>query len=262
VLRAGAYVCGFGPGDEIDASVPPLADDADGDGVRNSDDNCPDRENANQDNEDGDAFGDACDNCPPFVSDGADGDGDGVGDLCDPAPAKAGDQLMLFEGFAHGIPSGWTAVGMWSVSNGALVSTATGTDLSTLVVPMVSWPHQTMSSRATITGLTSALGGAIGIVDSFNGTAGVHCGGARVDTGEYLALVDAGNGNVIKRAAHAFDVGTTYNLQFTRRDATYVCSDGATTVSENVNTGGGQQIGFRNRIASASYGWLMVVRSP
>lgn len=59
--------------------------DADGDGIDDSVDNCPDVANADQLASDGDAFGDACDNCPlvtnPDQNEG--GDGDGVGIACD-----------------------------------------------------------------------------------------------------------------------------------------------------------------------------------
>ena len=61
--------------------------DADGDGVADNTDNCPDDANANQANSDRDRVGDACDNCPDDNnSDQADGDGDGVGDACDNCP--------------------------------------------------------------------------------------------------------------------------------------------------------------------------------
>ncbi len=44
--------------------------DQDGDGLANSNDNCPKADNADQDNGDGDRFGDACDNCPTTDCDG------------------------------------------------------------------------------------------------------------------------------------------------------------------------------------------------
>ena len=71
--------------------------DADGDGVLDADDNCPQNSNPNQENLDGDALGDACDpdddgdtvpdtvdNCPADRN-GSQGDldGDGEGDVCD-----------------------------------------------------------------------------------------------------------------------------------------------------------------------------------
>jgi hypothetical protein len=58
--------------------------DADGDGVPDDRDNCPETPNPDQADADGDGFGDACDNCPAVANpDQADADGDGVGDACD-----------------------------------------------------------------------------------------------------------------------------------------------------------------------------------
>ncbi|XLS29575.1 reprolysin-like metallopeptidase [Flavobacteriaceae bacterium M23B6Z8] len=71
--------------------------DADGDGVLDVNDNCPNVENTNQLDTDGDGDGNACDddddadgildqndNCPLIVNlDQADNDGDGIGDPCD-----------------------------------------------------------------------------------------------------------------------------------------------------------------------------------
>ena len=57
--------------------------DTDGDGVIDSEDNCPDTFNPGQEDADRDAVGDACDNCPGTANhDQADSDGNGVGDAC------------------------------------------------------------------------------------------------------------------------------------------------------------------------------------
>ncbi len=57
--------------------------DADGDGVLDSMDNCPLAPNADQSNVDQDDLGDACDNCPTTDNPNQlDADGDGVGDAC------------------------------------------------------------------------------------------------------------------------------------------------------------------------------------
>ncbi len=58
--------------------------DADGDGVCDTVDNCPDDPNPDQADADGDGIGDACDNCPAnFNPDQTDANGNGVGDVCD-----------------------------------------------------------------------------------------------------------------------------------------------------------------------------------
>ena len=90
------------PGGNFDAEG-----DADGDGVPNGEDNCPETANPDQDNEDADPFGDACDIPPPDADndgvpdaqdncasvsnpDQTDTGGDGTGDACE-APAPEAD---------------------------------------------------------------------------------------------------------------------------------------------------------------------------
>ncbi|HEX4823166.1 MAG TPA: thrombospondin type 3 repeat-containing protein [Candidatus Polarisedimenticolaceae bacterium] len=58
--------------------------DTDGDGVRNTTDNCPGVANASQTDTDHDGRGDACDNCPTVANPTQDNhDGDAQGDACD-----------------------------------------------------------------------------------------------------------------------------------------------------------------------------------
>lgn len=86
----GAFVSGltFVPGTDEDVSftmIPITIDttDTDGDGIGDSQDNCPIDANADQSDGDGDGVGDACDNCPETSNpDQADSDGDGTGDAC------------------------------------------------------------------------------------------------------------------------------------------------------------------------------------
>jgi spore coat protein A len=65
--------------------LPCAANDADGDGILDDQDNCPDAPNLDQADGDGDAAGDACDNCPLDPNaDQSDTFGEaGVGDACD-----------------------------------------------------------------------------------------------------------------------------------------------------------------------------------
>ncbi len=61
--------------------------DADGDGVGDLCDNCPDDENPDQIDTDHDTVGDVCDNCPDTANvEQTDADEDGVGDACDNCP--------------------------------------------------------------------------------------------------------------------------------------------------------------------------------
>ncbi|MBC7772094.1 MAG: thrombospondin type 3 repeat-containing protein [Pyrinomonadaceae bacterium] len=71
----------------VDEFPNPTTTDADGDGIPDDTDNCPNTANANQVDADGDGVGDGCDNCSALSnSSQADYDEDGVGDECDPCP--------------------------------------------------------------------------------------------------------------------------------------------------------------------------------
>jgi predicted CXXCH cytochrome family protein len=62
-------------------------DDADGDGILDAVDNCPERYNPDQADADDDGIGDVCDNCDTLMNpDQADADEDGFGDACDNCP--------------------------------------------------------------------------------------------------------------------------------------------------------------------------------
>ncbi|HSA59482.1 MAG TPA: thrombospondin type 3 repeat-containing protein [bacterium] len=67
--------------------VVPSAPDTDGDGVPDSQDNCPTKPNADQADGDSDGVGNVCDNCPTVANaDQTDTDHDGRGDACDNCP--------------------------------------------------------------------------------------------------------------------------------------------------------------------------------
>jgi hypothetical protein len=72
--------------------LPDPTRDSDGDGVRDVDDNCPNKPNSDQTNSDEDSLGDACDNCPDHTNpDQADCDHDGKGDVCAVADGTSQD---------------------------------------------------------------------------------------------------------------------------------------------------------------------------
>ena len=128
------------PGDELDARIDAGLDDADGDGVRDGDDNCPDTPNPDQHDEDGDRFGDACDNCPVTASPiQINLDGDDLGDPCDPAITTPRNWRVAFEPWA-GLPSGvpgWTSyAGTWNVAGDAVVVSAAASAQSRMQRPL------------------------------------------------------------------------------------------------------------------------------
>jgi hypothetical protein len=94
------------------SAVSVVALDSDGDGIPDTEDNCPTVSNPNQEDADGDNMGDACDVCPNDPHNDADrdgvcgdvdncpntpnpnqkdADGDGIGDACDPCTDVDGD---------------------------------------------------------------------------------------------------------------------------------------------------------------------------
>jgi hypothetical protein len=76
--------------------------DADGDLVRDVDDNCISVANPDQADADSDSIGNGCDNCPLIANPSQEltGDSDLVGDFCDPHPLTDGDCLVVFDSFA------------------------------------------------------------------------------------------------------------------------------------------------------------------
>lgn len=70
-------------GEIISASLVVLPSDGDTDGIPDTADNCPGRDNADQSDRDRDGRGDTCDNCPDVANPGQeDSEGDGTGDAC------------------------------------------------------------------------------------------------------------------------------------------------------------------------------------
>ncbi|TMQ10312.1 MAG: hypothetical protein E6J90_33710 [Deltaproteobacteria bacterium] len=103
--------------DQTDPGGPVCLDvngDADGDGIPNGKDFCEHMAGGAFD-EDGDGIGDECDLCPiAKPQKPADADGDMVDAPCDPDPRKAGEKIVLFNGFnttPANLPSGWTVQG-------------------------------------------------------------------------------------------------------------------------------------------------------
>jgi hypothetical protein len=84
------------PRDNADIVLHVDPNDRDGDGVPNSEDNCPDTYNPGQEDGDDDGVGDVCDNCPDVANPNQeDADGDGIGDACE--QVITGDHLILSE---------------------------------------------------------------------------------------------------------------------------------------------------------------------
>jgi subtilisin-like proprotein convertase family protein len=97
---------------------------ADGDGVEDALDNCPNVSNTDQADVDGDAVGDACDNCPAVTNaDQADADSDGIGDACDQhvTPVSILDCTSFGTGCTNLIPAGAPGATQGSMTPAAIV---------------------------------------------------------------------------------------------------------------------------------------------
>jgi len=161
---------------QIDASISidGPADDVDGDGVKNTVDNCPSVANAMQFNEDTDATGDECDPCPQLAdpADDMDTDGDKVGNGCDPRPTMAGDKLAYWNGFhvpSTALPDRLVMIhgsaARWAVSGGTLIHTRVDEDWGVPAVDVMA-PHHTTDTTFQITAAvnnvsTAAAAGAV-----------------------------------------------------------------------------------------------------
>jgi hypothetical protein len=180
--------------DQTDPAGPVCLDvngDIDGDGIPNGKDFCEHMAGGAFD-EDGDGIGDECDRCPiakPPKT--ADSDGDAVDAPCDPDPAKAGEKIVLFNGFnapMPGLPAGWTIQGGEAI--------ATPTDPSTILqldLPLTT-PSNHMSIQVgyRIDNVSAAASEADAGVVSFImlplGTTTIQCTGTRTGPLDQLVL--------------------------------------------------------------------------
>jgi hypothetical protein len=253
--------------------------DLDCDGVPDGSDNCPTVANPDQGNEDGDRFGDVCDPCPPYADADpiADQDGDGVSDACDPRPTIPGDVISLFEGFHHGIPSGWIVVGSSWGSGGSDDVIVTGDSSISSLTLTAGWPttqHETVSASITpvTLGANDALN--VGVVDDFlhgNPDSGVACSitssfDTTVRQSLLLASISAGASTSLSEVTYAFTLGNA-NVVTQRRDTSaFGCGavSGATSASGSGTSmldESPPEVGLRlvDQGAVARIQWVMVI---
>jgi len=204
-------------------------DSSAGDGLANE---CVDPCDPRAGDEDDDGIGDACDLCP-ISKNNADSDGDQLGDDCDPHPNTPGDRVVLFEGFHHGLPPGWMAMG--SVQQ-------IGDDLQAddlVIVPAIG---QTVMTSATVVA-PPTVDGIYGMnIYSPRDLAGanVSCGIAvPFQTGSAqpasVELVDQQAGStIVMTAPFAFAVGTSYAITSTHAAGPFRCTAGTTPTNGTV----------------------------
>ena len=246
-----------------DAPMPDIPDvprDTDGDGIIDSDDNCPIVGNTDQRDHENDGRGDVCDRCPhvPNAAD-PDGDGDGVGDECDPRPSTAGDVRVLWEGFYDtSAISTWTLMGNWTVASG-FVQQASGTGETSLALPtMFQRPYVETAFRVDSLGGASAL---IGMCSSISATQYYCC--LMRNSGPVLNAVSSGAVSENQSTAWPGLFNAGERVMLTENESTThecVAKQGSTNTARSTALGataGKLQLYMRD--ATASYDYLFLV---
>lgn len=282
-MQGGMFVCSAAGGDG-DAAVtddatrddaPPLdaprdasTVDSDNDGLFDDEDNCPVVANAAQTDEDGDARGDACDGCPPIADTTADdGDGDGVEDACDPNPTTAGDKLVLFEGFAAGLPATWTEQGAWTAANGSVSADPGSNETAYIASPLSTISSATASAGVVPGAPTMALQGvSIAVATNPPRSNGVTCAmfSALTASSREAGLVTA-SGTPVDYGAYAWADANAYTLRIRRDDTSYTCDvSGAVGNAQFTGSNGsaGPQLHVASRGVPIRVDWVLYVESP
>ncbi len=225
--------------------------------------------------EDMDGILDVDDICP-ISGNNADTDGDGVGDVCEPI-ASGNDSIVLFEGF-HGTsaPVGATVLGDWTFSGGKARVTS-GANVASAVLFTIDAPitdRETILARVTVDGLfstpTNPTGAGVVTRDDETGGEGVQCGlGRDVNTGtDHLLLVKVGAGadSYMNSNPSLATQGTSAIVQITRNPTNdvHACNQNGTStvaLTPSMPVPDGPLGGIRSRSMSASFDWVMIIRT-
>jgi hypothetical protein len=254
--------------------------DTDHDGIPDCMDNCPTIANPGQENKDGDKFGDVCDPCP-IDPNNTDTDGDGVGDVCDPRPTMFGDKIVLFEGFYHGVPSGWTQIGTAQTATDGIRLIAPLNNSALLVAPMPMPPPT--NGSITIGVVVESMGGSkdAGIGPALdwdpNQQWGIECDlyapsannpGQNYAGSLYDFVQNNGVGVELAAGNLKWSLNAPYRVSLTHLNNGYTCSVApqpgtATVITGNSNsTTASPHVGFSEYSATTRVQYMLVVQSP
>lgn len=258
----------------------PMPGDADGDGVLDADDNCPNQANTNQDNEDGDAKGDLCDPCPHLGAalDDMDTDNDGVGNGCDPRPTMNGDALAYWNGFnapGDGLPPGLTTihgnVDRWSTAGGDLVYVANSDDWGMVMFETLA-QHHTVDSQFTFistrSGTAQAAGVAVDIAsddtDLFECQSRIDGGGAREMWRRNPNATDGWS--FVQQSAVTTPIDT-YRVQLQRTASDSFCTNTrkdqvSVSLTSTTNSLNNTRAGLFARNVEVHFKYIAIYRSP
>ena len=253
------------------------ADDRDADGVKNIDDNCPDKPNTGQFDEDDDDKGDECDPCPHLggVLD-QDIDNDGIGNGCDPRPTLGGDMLVYWNGFniSGGLPAGMTMIHgsaeRWSVVNNELVFTPNSNDWGVPAVDAGGVNHTTDSSFQIAQSFGGTASAAGVVVDVKADDSDMYECQARTDFQRrqmYRRVPAAPDGWTELESANVTTPNDTYRIELHRRASDLACNttrldQPSVALANGADSSGNTRAGLFARNVSARFKYIAVYRSP
>lgn len=241
--------------------------DADGDGVRNADDLCPNLPNEKPYDEDGDGIGDQCDPCPiAKPAEEPDPDGDAVEGACDPDRTTPGDKILAFAGFRENPP--WTLPSGWVVQGGELVATVPSVSPGFLSIPIIGTNHLAVETSYRIDSIVTA-GNATPSVSTVTrdkrpaGETLMTCGVAKV-SGTERVQISTGVESMNAIGTNLFDPASLYLLGFSIEGGQTACAvvANAQTMKSTSARAAGEQMteaGLDVANATARFQWVMVI---
>jgi hypothetical protein len=255
--------------DQTDPSGPVCLDvngDLDGDGIANGKDFCEHLAGGAFD-EDGDGIGDECDLCPiakpPAKSES---DGDAVDAPCDPDSSKAGDKIVLFNGFnamPANLPNGWTVQGGEAIFTPPDPS-AVGKLSFTVAVPSNHMAIQIAYRIDSVAaGVTQAYAGVRSSLSLPSPPTPIDCVGSRLGPMDQLVLTtDAGNAT--SELMNLFNPASLYRLGEQLDGATAQCalvSDKETGVVQEATAGSAMnEVSLIARGATVRFAYLLLTQ--
>jgi hypothetical protein len=193
-----------------------------------------------------------------------------VSGACDPNPSVAGDRILVFEGFDDGVPQGWSVIGTWTATGGAVETTVVGDELAYFAPPVT--PDLTGSVSAGYVPTAVAMGSrgfGVGLPFKVSPQSGIKCE-AFVTSGTQnrkLGIIKLDNLNVLDEVVIAWLDHEPQVATLTRVDNSYSCvieyqgTRHLTTANDPVMPSP-PQVGVRTRSISGRVTWLMYVDSP
>ncbi len=268
-------------GQRYDATAGELADacveglsmgtDSDGDGVVDALDNCPTVANPDQGNEDSDKYGDACDPCPPVADDTfTDSDNDGIDDQCDPHIGQI-DHLVLFEGFHHGIPTGWTNAGWVATGDSVAFDGVPFGQGGSRTIALLTTPYTGMTSVTASAGISPTMlpaEGTAGVVTTANDQDALLCALTYKRNGtttQSNMIMEDTNSNTSATKPWAINTTSSYTLAQTWNlglaASCTVSSNGVSAIAPITlpgNNNEGKQVGVYAKFFAVQIQWVML----